>query len=178
MGTPKDYEDYYLEKRGTILNNAFTAIASAMCLGWQLGVERAGAEWKNSSQLITAMHSLQMNDSTTETFFGRWQFDQYGKNIAKKSVPTQYLNGEIQVIHNLDQLVYPAQWSWIQDEEGDGTNVETTIGIIVGVIGGTVFLIGVVAAIGVVGFLVVKRMWFHMILLPKGDTVREATADL
>ncbi len=103
FGSARDYDDRYRAKY-RVPASYQAAEASACGMALMCAIQRAGA--LETQAVAAAMRSLDVT-----TFFGRIQFDDTGKNVAKQMGTTQVLGGEVVLVAPgeklLDRLVYP-----------------------------------------------------------------------
>ncbi len=103
FGTPADYAERY-EKRWGEAPPYQSASSTAAGLALQLAIEKAG-----SLDMDKVRQALQ--DLDVETFYGRINFDETGKNTAKPMVTIQIQDGVPLVVAPADvavaELVYP-----------------------------------------------------------------------
>ncbi len=103
FGSAADYADRYQELYGE-LPPYQAASSTAAALALHLAIEQAGS-------LETDAVREALNDLDVDTFYGRINFDETGKNTAKPMVTVQVLDGEALVTAPTDlagaELVYP-----------------------------------------------------------------------
>jgi len=167
MGTTKDFFNYYQTVYGVPLNSTYAAFAAAVLVALQICVDRSGSQWRNASRLVEERSKLSVYDPTAETFWGRTQYDAYGENIGKVTAAVQYVGNDLKIINSASDIIYPAPWPWL-DSDGDGLDTGAIVGISIAAVVALVVIVTMFAAIVVIVFLIVKRLKFHMIILPRG----------
>lgn len=169
MGTTGQFFDYYQSQMNHSLTHPYVAYGAIGCVEWAIGAQRASSDWANSTTFASAMYSIRATDLDAQTFFGPIQFNERNRNIAKEIHVVQVVDGDLRLVNIPEDAVYPAPWDWRDSGDGDGLDIEATIGIILGSIAGFLLLVIVLGAIGFIIFLVAKRKYFHLIFLPKGQ---------
>ena len=166
MGTTQEFLNYYEQVYQEPLSDAYITYTPSQLISWQIAVERCGLDWRNATCFKEKMFGLRADDNATEYFSGRIQYDPFGRNIARQSLTVQYVDGSLNLILSPEDLVYPAHWPWI-GSDGTGSETSMIVGLTVGIVGGVAVILGCCGIIAVVVFLIVKRRYFHMIILAK-----------
>jgi len=161
MGTTEEWQAYYDQQFGGDRTNVSrVAAGSQACVAWQIGAQFAGSDWKNATAFRNAMFSL---NGSYESFYGPYQFDPAGRNIAKKFEVAQYQNGNLFLIRDYHNLIYPATWPW---QNGDSTS-SPDIALIVGVTVGSVACLLLICAVLLLIVALLIHWKFMVLFVPK-----------